>query len=58
MKTLILWLSVLDSSLLGASGNGDTDIGQTLTGPWLDFNSGAAPDVLLHLRHALSGRLV
>ncbi len=31
---------------------------QKLTWPRLDLNGGAAPDVLLHLRHALPGRLV
>lgn len=29
-----------------------------LTWPWFDLNCCAAPNVLLHLRHALSGRLV
>lgn len=32
--------------------------GQKLTWPWLDLNCCAAPDVLLHLRHAFPGRLV
>lgn len=38
--------------------NADTAIRQKLTWPRLDLNCWAAPDVLLHLRHALPGRLV
>lgn len=33
-------------------------LGVKLTWPWFDLNCRAAPDVLLHLGHALSGRLV
>lgn len=38
--------------------NLDSAITKKLTWPRLDLNCWAAPDVLLHLRHALPGRLV
>lgn len=65
MKTLRL--SLLDPYVLQGcyvnwgwkiQQNSETAIRQTLTWPRLDLNCWAAPDVLLHLRHALPGCLI